>query len=134
MDRNASLPFEPSSTVKKLSSIEVVVALPPSSAASAGWLNGTTKRYCAAVPSMYWLVLVGVMPLTNAPLVSFGLSSLLAGLKTFFQLLARLTIAAAVDMSLALGFGAASRNRDSAKSAWSYSSWLDRNPCALQQP
>src|SRR5204862_8278334 len=96
LDRNASLPFEPCSTVKKLSSIEVVVALPPNSAASAGWLNGTTKRYCAAVPSMYWLLLVGVMPLTNAPLRSFGFSSLLAGLKTFFQLLARFTIAAAV--------------------------------------
>src|SRR2546430_7516630 len=99
--------------------MDTVVALPPSRPASAGWLNGTTKRYCAAVPSMYWFVLVGVIPVTKAPLLSFGLSSRLAGLNTFFQLLARLVSVDAVALSPALGSGAVSRNRDNAKSAWS---------------
>src|SRR2546430_16871951 len=96
--------------VKKLSSMELVVAFPPSSPASAGWLNGTTNRYCAAVPSMYWLVLVGVIPPTNAPLLSLGLSSLFAGLNTFFQLLARFTMFVAVALFLGLGLPAALSN------------------------
>src|SRR5437588_854695 len=81
------------------SCVNIGLGLPPSMAASAGWLKGTTNRYCSAVPSTYWFVLVGVIPPTNCPFVFRGLRSWLAGLKTFFQLLALASIEVAVAVS-----------------------------------
>src|SRR5438477_10217505 len=84
-----------SSWEKKWSSNGLTVGLPPSALARPGWLNGTSQRYWAAVPSTYpGPKLVGVID-GNEPLLKRADRNLLAGLRMLRQFCARASSASA---------------------------------------
>ena len=114
---------------RKWSSSELVAALPPSAIARPCWLNGTRKRYCAAVPSTKPGPKSVGLTLMKVPLVRFGLRNLLAGFRMLRQFCARVAIAPAVAVS-----PMAAAYRDSAMSAMLYSSSVPTEPLKLQQP
>src|SRR5947207_13509192 len=114
---------------RKWSSSVLVGPLPPRATARPCWLNGTRKRYCAAVPSTNPGPKSVALTLMNVPLVRFGLRNLLAGLRMLRQFCARVAIADAVAES-----PSAAAYRDSAMSAMLYSSSVPTDPLKLQQP
>src|SRR2546430_15762709 len=74
---------------RKKSSSGLTVLLPPNVAARPFWLNGTSHRYCAAVPSTYPGPKLVAATGRKAPLVLRAFMNLFAGLRMLRQFCAR---------------------------------------------